>query len=437
MLLENSLTKVFNSVATLTASFILLGPILTSPSLAMEDNPSTSNKSALTKSLRFRDDNQVQDNLDFLFKKHRGDDLVLAKSEELLNENAAKEILSHLLSKYPTEKEAITHLMYAFHSQVYDPALCELDDRSINLIREDARVRVEREFGSVPLSALESLIYDRLKAPTLTIIEDLVIGAQQIDHLQITDGVHPILFLGRSPCFLQLAYEKLCAFYHPERLEEPHIFHLSYSGTPDMENIRKGDPFYDDVIATRARNLVTPTKLKFYCEYMDRQGMGSIKDELTLIDAVGKGGSLDTILRMMRYYYEIYLGRATMPDVKFLAMNRLERPESPEYYNYNTTTHDIEFKSNPELGIRPLRIKATQLFLSYGTTKILDYGPIQDFTCHGISFPPQKWREESLDELKRGGQFCSLAYGYIGRFLENTIKEHDILYRKKVSEILD
>jgi hypothetical protein len=327
--------------------------------------------------------------------------------------------------------------MSLFHCSVYTQGAFEADDETINIAKNFALERIEKEFGSIPLSAQESLIYDRLKDSTRTIAEDFVTGAQQIDHLQLTIGVYPILFLGRSPCFLKVAYEELCAFYHPKRIQEPHILHLSYSGTPDTENTRTDGSLYEDEIAVRARNLVTPRKLQFYCEYMTRQKLKTVKSTLYVVDSIGKGTSLNSFLPILRYYYEIYLKRATMPDVHFIAQSPLRGTEYSEHtYIYNPIEHEIKFKPNPALGIRPLKIKTTQLYLGMATLYLIDHSAFQDCANIGIGFPAQNWREEFLEELEPKEEYY-LARGHIDATLQMFIKEHGTLYREKVSEILE
>jgi hypothetical protein len=66
------LSKVLNSVSALAVSGALMGVILTTPSSAMEeDNLSTINKSGSAKSLRFLDDRQEEDKLDFLLNRYK------------------------------------------------------------------------------------------------------------------------------------------------------------------------------------------------------------------------------------------------------------------------------------------------------------------------------------------------------------------------------
>ena len=69
--------------------------------------------------------------------------------------------------------------------------------------------------------------------------------------------------------------------------------------------------------------------------------------------------------------------------------------------------------------------------------KLLDYGVLQDFTNHGVNFPAQKWRNESLENLKIGGTFSPLAYSIIRPILQRIIQENDSIYKEKVCEFLD
>lgn len=421
--------------------------IFVTPSSAMQKDENTK-KNIPVKSLVFLDDNQEQDNLNFLSKKHPS---ILSESEKQLIESPLLQGLrSHLLTKYQTSETFISMMMRTFHLPIYNLELCEMSQKEIDITKGLEQKHVEEKFGFMALSAQESLIYDQLKVSTRTIIEDIIIAAHQIDHIQITKGLHPVLFLGRTPCFLQHAYRMVCDFYHPERLQKSHILHLNYSGTPDAENTRtlllsysetsdtKNTRINQAVNIERKRNLVTPEKLAFYCQYMDHQGMRTVENKLYLVDLIAKGTSLNSFLRILRYYYETYLQRATMPDVHFIAMNSPGITKTPGViYTYDPIIHEIRFNSNPQSGIRPLKIKTTSLCLSYGVFQAVDYTIIQNYGCRGISFPAQKWRKESLDELERGGEFWNGAYMWFRDEGQKIIQKHDLLYRRMVDEILN
>jgi hypothetical protein len=201
-----------------------------------------------------------------------------------------------------TNEEIILELMSPFSLSAYDPTFFSLTSY---IPKEDELKEIEEHFKQgICSDPLDLLIYKTQKNPSRTVTEDLVIGAEQIHHLQITDGFAPVLFLGRTPCFLQLAYEEVIKFHNPSLLAEPHILHLNFSGTPDAENIRMKPDFdfksqeylLPDKTKLIPKNLVTPEKLAFYCKYMDAQGMDTIKDKLYLVDVIGSGASLNCIL---------------------------------------------------------------------------------------------------------------------------------------------
>src|SRR5207245_9317769 len=97
-------------------------------------------------------------------------------------------------------------LMLLFRVPVYSPELCEMDLLKVTNLKKFERDDIEKHFEPVITGALDSFIYHRQIAPTRTVAEDIVIGAEQIDHLQISNGLFPVLFLVRSPCFLHFSF---------------------------------------------------------------------------------------------------------------------------------------------------------------------------------------------------------------------------------------
>lgn len=439
MVPKNLLSKTLKSVSSLVVTNVLLGCALTFPSWAMDkDTPPTK---TVARSLVFLDGYQGSDHFNFLYTKHQKNGLIIDQSKEIpkeKEEERAQYILSqHVPSKYPTETDFVTALMMQFASPVYNLELCELDASNAMALKTTELVDTEKHFGSKILSTLENLIYNFQKSLKRTVLDDILIGAEQIDHIQVTEGVCPILFLGRTPCFLQVAYEEVCKFYHPARLNDSHILHLNFSGTPDIENLRNvGSLGYEKITA---KNLVSPEKLQFYCKYMDGQKMNTVKDKLYLVDMVGTGASLNSFLRLGRYYYTEYLGREEMPDIEFIALNlKYKSGSKTSVYTFNSCTQEIYFHSGLEdFGVRPLKIKTTPIHMSYGTMKALDYSLTEDFLCSGVCFPAQKWRNECLDELKKGGLCSKFANALFRRLLQPIIKEHDNFYKTEVAKTLN
>lgn len=397
------------------------------------------------RSLVFLDEWQEKDLINFLYEKYKNNPSIMKKSQMLLEtEKSALNLLKqNVPSRFNTNDDFFEASLGQYLLSVYQNELLELGPNQIAQLKF---LDVKNKEQFISTSAIESLIYQLkyarelikpgLVAPELTCLEDILIGAHQIDHLEITDGIHPILFLGRTPSFVKIAYEELLERYHPERLQQYHILSLSYSKTPDMENIRDiGNLGYQDIIAL---NLVTNEKLQFFCEYMDRQHINTVQEKLYLVDIVGKGAALNSFLRILRYYFTVYLGRKMMPDVVFIGLNLdYNNGIKQDVYTYNAYDREIVFRSRPELGIRALRIKAIPLALRCGTTKLLDEPFIQELVSKEISFPAQRWRNHYNDKLSSGGLGSNFSMALLRIYIRTIIKKHHDVYQDIVSKIID
>lgn len=128
-----------------------------------------------------------------------------------------------------------------------------------------------------------------------------------------------------------------------------------------------------------------------------------------------------------------------MPDIGFMGLNlNYESGSKTNVYIFNSFTQEIYFHSHLDnFGIRSLKIKTTPLHMSYGIIKALDYGLTEDFLCSGICFTAQKWRNECLSELTKGGLGSNFAYALFRHMLQPAIKGQDVFYKAEVSKILD
>lgn len=411
----------------------------------METETGDSRNQARPRCLRFLNANHGPDQLNFLYNKYKNNKKIMNESNIRPRTNNTIAPFEPIIKSSSVEgkEEMLDEFMSPFSLSVYDPVFFGTSPYNP---KEDELKEIEEHFKQgIGLDPLDFVIYETQRNPSRTLTEDLVIGAEQIHHLQLTDGFAPVLFLGRTPFLLQLAYEEVIKFHNPSLLTEPHILHLNFSGTPDTENIRKKPTFdyerKEDVIPDEtklvSKNLVTPEKLAFYFKYMDAQGMNTIKDKIYLADVIGTGAGLNSFLRLMRYYYEDYSGRAVMPDVHFIALNlRYETGEMEHAFAYTPKKQEIYFHSIPDVGIRPLKIKTTTLQLSEGTLSYIDFDILQDLIGHGISFPAQNWRKESWDDLKKERLFSKAAYQKMRPIMQDFIKNHHDIYVREANKIL-
>lgn len=258
-----------------------------------------------------------------------------------------------------------------------------------------------------------------------TYIKDIILGAQWIDFIRQEHGDFPVVFLGRTPCFLQVAYEEICKKESPENPNCcDHIYHLNFSGSPDIENTRTNSFFTSDKRKVTARNLVTTARRDFYCEYMTQKGMDRIGPKFYLVDMISTGAGLNSALRTMRFYYEQYLNMS-MPDIHFMGLALpLNSNYSTRLYTYEAGSSRITFNNLPELGVRPLVITASPIYVNYRTVdKLLDNDPFQMLALHGIEFPAEKWDKEFTSELEEGGSLHNGIYSTFRSQVQTIIGE--------------
>src|SRR5580693_2305477 len=175
-----------------TINLVLTSAVLTlaffTPSLAMDNNTNIPERS-----LVFLDGYLEPDNFNFLYKKHQNNSSIIEQSNEAPQGEekvVSLAILEQLVPRtYPTKDDFTTNLMLQFFSSVYDPQLGELDAAKTKILKTQEHADIDRHFASKVLSSLDNLIYHFQKSPTRTVLEDILTGAQQIHHLQITNGI--------------------------------------------------------------------------------------------------------------------------------------------------------------------------------------------------------------------------------------------------------
>ncbi|MBL8677031.1 MAG: hypothetical protein JNJ47_06395, partial [Alphaproteobacteria bacterium] len=275
----------------------------------------------------------------------------------------------------------------------------------------------------------EKFILKRKLSESRSLLEDTVLAAEQIEATLLKYGHAPVLFLGRTPCFIQVSYEELYKQNQPVPSLTDHIFHLNFSGTPDTTSLREADT-YQDQEYNILRNMLTPEKLAFYENYMTKKGLNNIGEKLYLVDMLCSGGSFNSFLRILRHYYENTLNR-NMPDVHFICLSFSYASDIEASSGTCTFKHEtgfLDFKSLPEKGIRPLRIRTTPLQISTITLMhFLDGDWFQYFITHGIEFPAQRWIKDFDKKLESGGKWHKEMYSWFRPEVQKILKIHHAL----------
>ncbi|HQS83556.1 MAG: hypothetical protein B7Y25_01945 [Alphaproteobacteria bacterium 16-39-46] len=249
--------------------------------------------------------------------------------------------------------------------------------------------------------------------------QDIALAAIQIDHeiskIKLAKDENPtVLFLGRTPCFIQVALEELYKLCKGDI--DPNCFiQLNYSGHVDCESARD-ENFYKKYPERQIwRNMPSPEKIAFYFDYMTRKNL-SRATHLIIVDTIGSGGSLNSFYNLLGNYYQ--WARRPMPSLHFFALTSLvdmnEYVPSRRLWTFEKRVagkFQISFKSNPELNMKDFSIPTVPIHCSNTTlSNVLDNDFIQYFGTHGVEFPAQKWRRDYLKEMERGGIYHNALY---------------------------
>lgn len=387
-------------------------------------------------------DNQVKP-VQFLFEKYKNDSEVMKLAKLLPPKNQNEQVARLSAQKDPRNLQA-PNLYFSIVTQmleynVHDVDLFASEVQGLNT--PEARLRqnelanaakdLDKKLWTESLSILsnskEKRLLDRFlvdsngNIKSRTILSDIVLCGQLIHHIVNENGLAPVLFLGRTPVFLKLAYDLI-------KNNDNETISISFSGTPDMENPRKDTFFTENSKKTVARNLVTQNKLKFYCQYLDTKGMKNIK-KMYLVDSLDTGGSINSFMNLLRYYYLSYLGYENVPDVHFLGIG-LNKNEKI-LYDYDLDRQTITFKENLSNNVVGLEMRATPLAIHERTLNmILDNDGIQEQYTETIEFPAQKWVPQYKKHLAVGGDDHKSMHEYLIPKMQKIVDIHKILKQK-------
>lgn len=279
-------------------------------------------------------------------------------------------------------------------------------------------------FLAKPSSGMNQFLKMHQSDTNRTFIEDIVIGAWNIRTILNEHGQAPILFVGRSGCLVQLALEML---NECEEGEKYALYHINFSGTPDVINVRTNH-ISQNWIKTLAKNFVTQKKRDYFMRYCDDQHLNEIHDTLYLADIIGTGASLNSIIRILNYYYTQHLERQTPPEYRFLGLSLRyidDVEDTQNLWSFDAKDERLTFDGDEFLGILPFSLKAYSVGLSYGVAnELLDNPFFQDYIVSGTQFPAQKWEDYSLSERQQGGFFWKEAYAMLRIMMAEIIQSH-------------
>ena len=428
--------------------FIVLSAILSSPLYAMDldedegsgntsspslisDNNQNETKEKEPSTLIFADEKFPKDSLNFLSTKFPK---LKKECKRLPEEKNNYEIAISMLTGEGTPQERYVRTSHEVLKKSTSDFPLTSQEKETEKKREGLLHTNSQKSNN--LTPSERFISTRHLDPKKNILEDIVLAAEQIEATIEKHGRAPVLFLGRTPDFVQVSYEELLKLKGLGTTNANPIFHLSFSGNPDAITMRKAD-YYQDQKSNSLRNMVTPENLAFYENYMTEKGLDKVGNKLYLIDTIGTGASLNSFLRIFRHYYETHL-KTTIPEVHFICLSLpldSQSKSSSLTWVFDQQTGFLTFKSIPEKGIRPLCIKTTPLHLSFATVKnFLDNDFCQYFLTHGIEFPAQKWNDNFKEQLNGGGKWHQEFYKWFRAQAKIMLNIHDYQIKKMTDE---
>ncbi|MBL0942325.1 MAG: hypothetical protein IBJ00_06355 [Alphaproteobacteria bacterium] len=122
-----------------------------------------------------------------------------------------------------------------------------------------------------------------------TILENILLSAEYIFQLIKDEGGGTVLFLGRTPCLVQVAYEEVLK-KEKDDMRQNYV-HLNFSGHPDT--LTKRESLFFKSETNIRRDIVTPAKLDHYFSYLDENEILKVK-ALFIVNILGSGSGLNS-----------------------------------------------------------------------------------------------------------------------------------------------
>jgi hypothetical protein len=269
------------------------------------------------------------------------------------------------------------------------------------------------------------VFFDRkLKSPIC--LEDIVLAAEYIYQLVHDEGGGTVLFLGRTPCLLQVAYEELMK-QCPD--ETQRAVHLNYSSHADAESFRINSFTADYANLVRTRNIVSPEKLAHYFAYMDSKNL-STSGKIYIVDIIGSGSGLNSFLHILNGYYEHK--DVEMPDLRFLYLSECTKMSILSAHDNVWNLENIDgnlatlvFPDKPDHNMKPYTLLTSIVHMHVTTiAQILDNDFLQYYLVHGIQYPAQKWRAEYDAERDNGAIYHAKLYKWLKINMKKYIQFH-------------
>lgn len=257
-----------------------------------------------------------------------------------------------------------------------------------------------------------------------TFLEDILLPAEYIFQTVKDGGGGKVLFLGRTPCLVQVAYEELLKV-EKDKTQIP--VHVNFSGHPDALTKRESTFFSSKT--NIIRDIVTPEKLDHYFSYLDTKDILKTSD-LFIVDILGSGSSLNSFLRVINTYYQSR--QTTVPKLSFLNLTQdmnwsVDRSEFFTFKKMGNVSNrgTLTLPEDKAKNLKSFNISVCSIpVFDKVLTEMLDQDMFQEFLVHGVQYPAQKWTSEFDKQRDEGGKHHLKFYDYLRNGFSSLISKH-------------
>ncbi len=293
-----------------------------------------------------------------------------------------------------------------------------------NFMREQSHPMLETLQTGHPLHGYYQTFFERAYA-NHTVMEDLLLASEYLYQVVNDEGGGATLFLGRTPCLVKLAYERVVAF---KKDQGQRAVHFNFSGHADALTNREL-PFFKST-TNITRDVVTPEKLNHYFSYIDSKNILNEKS-LFIVDILASGGSLNSFLRVLHAYFQER--KTPLPRLMFLNLTQdmnwaIDKRRSFTIFERTGERVNkgiLTLLPFPEKNIKEFRIEACSVPIFEKTINdMLDQDMFQEFLVEGIQYPAQRWTPENDTVRDQGGLYHKALYDYVSNNVDVLLLDH-------------
>jgi len=367
---------------------------------------------------------------DFSFLKCTYPELEEDAAKSFKNEGAEDYASSFNAYKIHTNIEVVKTIL---NMKVYDPKFySDINYHDFIDNQAEAFTALEEHVGN---EGLFNVFFQRKKAQH-NVVEDILLAGEYIYQiLQDDDTPSTVLFLGRTPCLVQKAYESAVDRFGGRKHHQS--IHLHFSGHPDAETMRTA--YLGHQKKTRMRNMVTEEKLAHYIAYMKQKGLSDVS-KLYIVDMMGTGGGLNSFMRILNEFYR--RESSELPDITFLLLSgNITINSFPEVKSYQLQSIQdsvgemyVNFNEDKVINLKPFSIKTRIVPITdVSIQNVLDYDFLQYFASHGVEYPAQRWVPEFDKERENVGAYKESFYAYVQKRFDYYLERHSKINSQKGS----